>query len=74
MGIYNSLVLETFVEMATNSPMPGKGLSDRVIHMSQPMPLTKGNPSISNLSEARFGQSKHTGIIMPNVYRALERS
>lgn len=36
------------------------------------MPLTKGKPSITDLSEARFGDSKHTDRIMPNVYRAPE--
>ena len=72
MGFHDNSVLDKFAEMATNSPMPRKELPDRVIYVSQPMPLTKGDPSISDLSEARFGRSKHTGLIMPNVYRAPE--
>ncbi|GAB7354241.1 hypothetical protein MBLNU459_g4778t2 [Dothideomycetes sp. NU459] len=72
MGIHDNSALDKFAERAADSPMPRKELSDRVIYVSQPMPLTKGNPSISDLSEARFGQSKYTGLIIPNVYRAPE--
>ena len=36
------------------------------------MPLTKGLPALSDLSEARFGDSEQTGNIMPEVYRAPE--
>ncbi|KAG8625798.1 hypothetical protein KVT40_006199 [Elsinoe batatas] len=55
-----------------NDPLPRKQLSDRTIHVSRHMPLTNGAPSITDLSEARFGDSLHSDLIMPNVYRAPE--
>lgn len=36
------------------------------------MALTKGPPSLSDLSEARSGESDNTDLIMPAVYRAPE--
>lgn len=71
-GINDSSVLDKFAEMAVMNPLPRKELYDRIIHVSQPMPLTKGLPSLTDFSEARFGNSMHTGLIMPNVYRAPE--
>lgn len=53
-------------------PCPRKELSDRTIYLSRPMSLSSGLPSITDLSEARFGGSCHTGDIMPDVYRAPE--
>ncbi|KEQ90374.1 hypothetical protein AUEXF2481DRAFT_48747 [Aureobasidium subglaciale EXF-2481] len=71
-GIEDSSVFDKFAEMAITNPAPRKELSDRIVYVSQPMPLTKGLPSLTDLSEARFGNSLHTGLIMPNVYRAPE--
>ncbi|KAI5251000.1 protein kinase [Aureobasidium subglaciale] len=71
-GIEDSSVFDKFAEMAITNPAPRKELSDRIVYISQPMPLTKGLPSLTDLSEARFGNSLHTGLIMPNVYRAPE--
>jgi serine/threonine-protein kinase SRPK3 len=72
MGINDSSVLDRFAEMAITNPAPRKELLDRIIYVSQSMPLTKGLPSLTDFSEARFGNSMHTGLIMPNVYRAPE--
>ena len=36
------------------------------------MPLTKGPPLLSDLSEARCGDVEHTDLIMPDVYRSPE--
>ncbi|KAL1304358.1 hypothetical protein AAFC00_003362 [Neodothiora populina] len=58
--------------MAVNSPMPAKELPDRTTYVSQPMPLTKALPSLTDFSEARFGNPTHTGLIMPGVYEAPE--
>ncbi|CAD0083647.1 unnamed protein product, partial [Aureobasidium vineae] len=71
-GIQDNSVLDEFAEMATTNPAPRKELSNRIIYVSQPMPLTKGLPSLSDFSEARFGTFTQRGLIMPNVYRAPE--
>jgi serine/threonine protein kinase len=72
MGIHDRTVFESFESMASTHPVPVKELPDRIIYVSQPMPLTKGLPFLTDFSEARFGSSTHTGLIMPNVYRAPE--
>jgi serine/threonine-protein kinase SRPK3 len=72
MGIHDRTVFDRFEKMASTNPVPLKELSDRIIYVSQPMPLTKGLPFLTDFSEARFGSSAHTGLIMPNVYRAPE--
>jgi serine/threonine-protein kinase SRPK3 len=40
-------------------------------HAMRPMFLTKGEPVLSDLGEARLSES-HRGIIMPTLYRAPE--
>jgi serine/threonine-protein kinase SRPK3 len=72
MGIHDRTVFESFERMASTNPVPTKEVPDRVIYVSQPMPLSKGLPFLTDFSEARFGSSTHTGLIMPNVYRAPE--
>ncbi|KZF26692.1 protein kinase [Xylona heveae TC161] len=72
LGIHDDSVLVKFEQYETENPCPRKELGDRTIYLSRPMPLTKGEPSITDLSEARFGDLKHTDRVMPNVYRAPE--
>lgn len=72
MGIHNSSVFAKFEQYETENPVPRKELDGRTIYLSRPMPLTKGLPALSDLSEARFGGSEHTDDIMPDVYRAPE--
>jgi serine/threonine-protein kinase SRPK3 len=72
MGIHDRMVFESFEKMASTNPVPMKELPELIIYVSQPMPLTKELPFLTDLSEARFGSSTHTGLIMPNVYRAPE--
>jgi len=72
MGIHDPSVFTQFEHNEATHPAPRKELGDRTIYMSRSMPFTKGLPSISDLSEARFGDSKHTDIIMPDTYRAPE--
>lgn len=36
------------------------------------MPLTRGEPLLADLGEARMAEEKQTGLIMPAVYRAPE--
>lgn len=71
-GIHDDSVLAKFEQYEAEDPLPRKDLEDRTIYLSRPMPLTKGPPSLSDLSEARFGSAEYTGLIMPDVYRAPE--
>lgn len=72
LGVHDDSVLAKFEQNEISNPCPRKELDDRTIYLSRPMPLTKGEPSITDLSEARFGDQTHTDRIMPNVYRAPE--
>jgi hypothetical protein len=72
LGIHDDSVLAKFEQYEMKNLCPRKELDDRTICLSRPMPLTKGEPSITDLSDARFGDAKHTHRIMPNVYRAPE--
>jgi serine/threonine-protein kinase SRPK3 len=53
-------------------PIARKILNDRTIYNSRPMPLSTGLPVLCDLGEARIGTQKHTGDIMPGIYRAPE--
>ncbi|PYI04299.1 kinase domain-containing protein [Aspergillus sclerotiicarbonarius CBS 121057] len=53
-------------------PIARKVLKDREIYYSRPMPTYEGLPVLADLGEARQGQSKHQGDIMPGIYRAPE--
>lgn len=68
---------DAFIQIETlehNSPLPRKLLEDRVIYTSHEMPLTYGAPVISDFGAARLGEpdQKHSGDVMPGVYRAPE--
>ncbi|KAL2443830.1 hypothetical protein ABEF95_013480 [Exophiala dermatitidis] len=57
------------------NPSPRKVLPDgRVIHLSYTMPLTDGEPMITDFGAARLGEpdQKHMGDVMPGFYRAPE--
>ncbi|KAI6911462.1 kinase-like protein [Hortaea werneckii] len=72
LGIHDDSVLAEFEHFEIENPCPRKELDDRTIHLSRQMPLSKGEPCITDLSEGRFGDQVHTDRIMPNVYRAPE--
>ncbi|RMY15626.1 hypothetical protein D0868_00782 [Hortaea werneckii] len=72
LGIHDDSVLAKFERYEIENPCPRKELDDRTIYLSRPMPLSKGEPCITDLSEGRFGGQVHTDRIMPNVYRAPE--
>lgn len=63
---------EKFERYEAASPSPRKELGDRTIYLSRPMPFSNGEPAVSDLSEARFGDLDHADLIMPDVYRAPE--
>lgn len=52
--------------------MPCKETPSRTVYVSRQMPLTKGAPSLCDLSEARFGNIPNVDLVMPDVYRAPE--
>lgn len=56
------------------SPCPRKVLADRTIYRSWTMPITSGAPVLCDFGAARLGEpgQKHSGDIMPGVYRAPE--
>lgn len=72
LGIHDTSVFGKFEQISIQDPVPRKELEDRTIYLSQRMPLTNAEASITDFSEARFGDTKHSGRIMPNVYRAPE--
>jgi serine/threonine-protein kinase SRPK3 len=53
-------------------PVAPKVLRDRVIYLSRQTPMTQGEPVLSDLGSARFGQEQYQGNIIPLVYRAPE--
>jgi hypothetical protein len=57
-----------------DEPSPRKVLADRTIHLSYSMPMTYGQAVITDFGVARLGGEgqKHTGDIMPGVFRAPE--
>lgn len=72
LGILDNSAFVRFEREEGENPMPRKELSDRTIYTSRPMPLTKGAPSLSDLSEARFDHPDNADLVMPGVYRAPE--
>lgn len=52
--------------------MPCKETPSGTVYVSRQMPLTKGAPSLCDLSEARFGNIPNVDLVMPDVYRAPE--
>jgi hypothetical protein len=47
-------------------------LGGRTIYNSRPMPVDTGLPVLCDFGEARIGDKKHTGDIMPGIYWASE--
>ncbi|KAJ1706752.1 srpk [Aspergillus flavus] len=70
-GVEDESVLTILERDELSSPSPRKQDGDRIIYLSRPMFLTDGEPLLSDLGEARLGQS-HKGTIMPSLYRAPE--
>ena len=72
MGVNDRSVFDRFEQDEAEKPLPRKELEGRTIYMSRPIGLTRGAPSITDLSEARFDGPKNIDQTMPNVYRAPE--
>lgn len=71
-GIGDSSILSQIEEDEMKRPIARKVLADRHIYYSRPMPISTGLPVLSDLGEARAGNHKHRGDIMPGIYRAPE--
>ena len=72
MGVLDDSIFAKFERCELDDPCARKELVDRTIYLSRPMPFSPGVPSLSDLSEARFGEAENTEDIMPDVYRAPE--
>jgi hypothetical protein len=61
-------------QVELNEPSPRKVLANRTIHLSYTMPMTYGQAVITDSGAARLGEEgqKHTGDVMPGVFRAPE--
>ncbi|PLB39999.1 kinase-like domain-containing protein [Aspergillus candidus] len=69
-GVEDRSVLSRLEEDEVERPVARKVLGDRTIYYSRPMPSCAGLPILSDLGEARIGNGKHKGDIMPGIYRA----
>jgi serine/threonine-protein kinase SRPK3 len=70
-SIQDDSILSQLEQGETKQPIARKVLRDRTIYISRPMPFSAGLPVLCDLGEARVG-NKHTGDIMPGIYRAPE--
>ncbi|KAK2796382.1 hypothetical protein FQN50_009572 [Emmonsiellopsis sp. PD_5] len=78
LGIDDDSVLSDLERCELETPSARKQLPDgRAIYATRSMPITRGEPILSDLGEARRAraegnQQKNTGLIMPSIYRAPE--
>ena len=68
----NDAIISQIEQGELERPIARKVLSNRTIYHSRPMPLSIGLPVLCDLGEARVGAQKHSGDIMPGIYRAPE--
>lgn len=71
-SIQDDSILSQIEQGEIERPIARKVLSDRTIYNSRPMPFSAGPPVLCDLGEARVGNKKHRGDIMPGIYRAPE--
>ena len=71
-SIQDDSILSQIEQGEIERPIAQKVLSDRTIYNSRPMPFSAGPPVLCDLGEARVGNKKHRGDIMPGIYRAPE--
>ncbi|KAI4848876.1 protein kinase, partial [Aureobasidium sp. EXF-8845] len=74
LGVEDTSLFSKIEQLERDHPSPRKLLSDRSIYLSHGMPITHGAPMISDFGAARLGVpgQKHSGDVMPGVYRAPE--
>jgi serine/threonine-protein kinase SRPK3 len=71
-SIQDDSILSQIEQGEIERPIAWKILSDRTIYNSRPMSFSTGPPVLCDLGEARVGNQKHRGDIMPGIYRAPE--
>lgn len=71
-GIADPSILPQIEEDEMQRLIARKVLADRHIYYSRPMPIGTGLPVLFDLGEARVGNHKHRGDIMPGIYRGPE--
>ncbi|KAK2759995.1 hypothetical protein FQN54_002731 [Arachnomyces sp. PD_36] len=71
-GVHDVSILSRLEQDEVDHPSARKTLSDRTIYTSRPMPTCTGLPVLCDLGDARIGNQKHRGDIMPGIYRAPE--
>lgn len=71
-GIGDTSILHQIEEDEIARPIARKILDGREIYFSRPVPISEGLPVLSDFGEARIGESKQRGDIMPGIYRAPE--
>jgi len=72
LGVLDNAAFIRFERDERELPIPQFELASRAVYISRPMPLTKGAPSLSDLSEARFEDPENADLVMPDLYRAPE--
>lgn len=74
LGAEDMAVFSKIEQSEREQPSPRKIRGDRVIYPSYAMPITYGPPIISDFGAACLGfpGQKHSGDVMPGVYRAPE--
>lgn len=71
-GIRDDSIHSQIEQDELKQPIARKTLSDRTIYNSRLLPVSAGVPVLCDLGEARLGDQKHRGDIMPGIYRAPE--
>jgi serine/threonine-protein kinase SRPK3 len=71
-SIQDDSILSQIEQGEIERPTARKILSDRTIYNSRPMSFSTSPPVLCDLGEARVGNQKHRGDIMPGIYRAPE--
>ncbi|KAK0104963.1 hypothetical protein ONS95_005224 [Cadophora gregata] len=71
-GIEDDSIFAEMEQGELEQPIARKVLRDRTVYNSRPMPFSAGQAVLCDLGEARIGTSKHSGDIMPGIYRAPE--
>ncbi|PGH32490.1 CMGC/SRPK protein kinase [[Emmonsia] crescens] len=71
-GVHDDCILSRLEQDEIDYPSARKSLSNRTIYTSRLMPKCTGLPVLCDLGEARIGNHKHRGDIMPGIYRAPE--
>lgn len=71
-GVLDDSAFTRFEQAELQNPLPRKESPSHTVYLSRPMPFTKGEPLLCDLSEARFDDPRNDDLIMPDVYRAPE--